>query len=314
MHSSRFDLTGNNILLVNWVLTQLSMHSIEPVSSSVSFSSPELGDRVGADQESCFQTPDVRLKSSERTSVFLLTRGGTMQRFLIALLLCLGLVSASSQVQAQFLKEVSGYLPAGREMVFHSRVPGNTQLDTIYRISGSFNISGRLVIQEGAEVQFLPNSRILDSTGGKIIANGFTGLNRRIIFRGQPVNQNSVEWGHFLVLPGADSVFFANVHFINFRKGNTVDNKLIYGVGPTEAARSIAITQLSNGTGGVMTTFSQRTWVWDAIVDGSQALYRGGAFAFLQAPTNSYFQTDDGRLALVRGQVGRLTIRDAPSQ
>lgn len=234
-----------------------------------------------------------------------------MQRFLIALLLCLGLVTSASQVQAQFLKEVSGYLPAGREMVFFSRVPGNTQLDTIYRISGSFNISGRLVIQEGAEVQFLPNSRILDSAGGKIIANGFTGLNRRIIFRGQPVNQNSVEWGHFLVLPGADSVFFANVHFFNFRKGNTVDNKLIYGVGPVEAARSIAITSLSNGTGGVMTTFSQKTWIWDAIVDGSMALYRGGAFAFLQAPQNSFFNGDDGRLALERAQVGRLTIRDS---
>lgn len=234
-----------------------------------------------------------------------------MQRFLIALLLCLGLVTIASESQAQYLVDISGYLPAGRTRVLSSRVPGNTQLDTIYRISGTYSVAGRLVIQEGAEVQFLPNGRIVDSTGGKIIANGFTGLNRRIVFRGQHVNPNSVEWGHFLVLPGADSVFFANVHFIDFRKRNTVDNALIYGVSPDQAAKSIAITQLSNGVGGVMTTFSQKTWVWDAIVDGSSALYRGGAFAFIQAPQNSYFNSDDGRLALERGQVGRLTIRDA---
>jgi predicted outer membrane repeat protein len=234
-----------------------------------------------------------------------------MQRFLIALLLCLGLVTAASEVQAQFLVQVSGYLPAGRTRVFASRVPGNTQLDTIYQISGTYSVAGRLVVQEGAEVQFLPNSRIMDSTGGKIIANGFTGLNRRIVFRGQHVNQNSVEWGHFLILPGADSAFFANVHFIDFKKSNTVDKALIYGTSPTQAANSIAITSLSNGVGGVLTTFSQRTWIWDAIVDGSQALYRGGSFAFLQAPSQSYFPGDDGRLALERTQVGRLTIRDS---
>lgn len=234
-----------------------------------------------------------------------------MQRFLIALLLCLGLVTTASEVQAQFLVEISGYLPAGRERVLHSRVPNNSQLDTIYRVSGTLSVAGRLVIQEGAEVQFLPNGRIVDSTGGKIIANGCEGLSRRIVFRGQPVNANSVEWGHFLILPGADSAFFANVHFINFRKRNTVDNKLIYGINATEAARSLAITNLSNGTGGVMTTFSQKTWIWDAIVDGASAIYRGGAFAFLQAPANSYFPGDDGRYALERGQVGRLTIRDA---
>jgi hypothetical protein len=285
------------------------MHSID-TATSMKPCSQEQGIAVGADQNGCLMTPDMRFKSSERISAFLLTRGGTMQRFLIALLLCLGLMTAASEVQAQFLVEISGYLPAGRERVLHSRVPGNAQLDTIYRVSGTLSVAGRLVIQEGAEVQFFPNGRIVDSTGGKIIANGCAGLARRIIFRGQPINQNSVEWGHFLVLPGADSVFFANVHFINFRKSNTVDNKLIYGINPTEAANSLAITRVSNGVGAVLTTFSRRVWIWDAIVDNCQALYRGGAFAFLQAPSQSYFPGDDGRLALRDGQVGRLTIRD----
>lgn len=287
------------------------MHLKNSASSIATSGSSEQGHAVAAGLESCLMAPDVRLKSSERTFVFLFTRGGTMQRFFIALLLCLGLVTTASEVQAQFLVEISGYLPAGRTRVLHSRVPNNSQLDTIYRVSGTLSIAGRLVIQEGAEVQFLPNGRVVDSTGGKIIANGFTGLQRRIIFRGQPVNANSVEWGHFLILPGADSAFFANVHFINFRKLNTVDNKLIYGPAALEAARSLAITQVSNGVGAVMTTFSPRTWILDAIVDSSRALYRGGAFAFLQAPANSAFSVDDGREALELKRVVDLTIRDS---
>ena len=124
-----------------------------------------------------------------------------MQRFLIALLLCVGFVSIGTNAEAQFVKNVSGYLLPGRTDIFFPRVPGNTALDTIYQISGNYNVSGTLIIQEAAEVRFLPNSRIMDSSGGKIIANGFAVLQRRIIFRGQPVNSASVEWGHFLILP-----------------------------------------------------------------------------------------------------------------
>ena len=49
-----------------------------------------------------------------------------------------------------------------------------------------------LIVMAGAEVHFLPNSRIIDSTCGKIIANGYTGNFQRILFRGEPVNANSV--------------------------------------------------------------------------------------------------------------------------
>ncbi|MEO6939809.1 MAG: FlgD immunoglobulin-like domain containing protein [Candidatus Kapaibacterium sp.] len=233
-----------------------------------------------------------------------------MQRFLIALLLCLGLVSLAGNAEAQYTKVVSGYLTPGQTNVFYPRVPGNTALDTIYIISGSYSVSGTLSIQQGAEIRFLPNSRIVDSAGGKIIANGFAGLAKQITFRGQPVNANSIEWGHFLVLPGADSVFFANCKFVNFRKLNTVDNKYIYGVTSTALTNSNEIMRVSNGTGAVMTTFSAKTYLYDIVVDSCLAMYRGGAFAFLQAPALSYFPADDGRLALANSQVRRLLIRD----
>ena len=150
-----------------------------------------------------------------------------MQRFLIALFISLGFMSIAQDSQAQWLQDVSGYLLPGKTKVFYARTPNNSQTDTIYRISGYYNVSGRLVIQPGAEVHFLPDSRILDSTGGKIIANGFdrsfvnpiTGapvLQNRIQIRGFNINSNSYEWGHILVLPGADSVYFANVRFALF--------------------------------------------------------------------------------------------------
>jgi predicted outer membrane repeat protein len=238
------------------------------------------------------------------------TRLKGMQRFLIAFFLCLGFVSLAGNAQAQFVKYVTGYLLPTQTNVFYPRDLSNSSTDTIYVISGVYSISGRLEIREGAEVRFLPNSRIVDSTGGKIIANGFTGLQRRIYLHGMPVNSNSVEWGHILVLPGADSVIFANVRFSNFKKLNTVDKLYIYGVNPTALINANEIIRVSNGTGAVMTTFSARTYIYDAIVDSCQAIYRGGAFAFLQAPSQSYFPADDGRLALANSQVRRLIIRD----
>ncbi len=246
----------------------------------------------------------------------LLSNGGYMQRFLIALFISLGFLSIAQESKAQYIVDVSGYLLPGQTRTFYARTPNNTQTDTIYRISGYYNISGKLIIQPGAEVHFLSDSRMLDSTGGKIIANGFDRSNpnilqNRILIRGINVNSKSYEWGHIVVLPGADSVFFANVRFAFMRKKESLDNVLCYG-NTTGAPlnNSLAIIQASNGVGGVMTTFSQKTWLYDVIVDSCQAIYKGGAFAFLQAPSNSYFPSDDGRFALVNHQVRKLLIRD----
>lgn len=238
-----------------------------------------------------------------------------MQRFVIALCLILGTLGFFRDANAQYIKEVGGYIQPSQTVTFYSRTPGVSITDTIYRISGTLSISGKLVIQEGAEVHFLPHSRMIDSAGGKIIANGFAGLQRRIQMRGVNVNAFSREWGHILVLPGADSVYFANVRFAYFVKRDSVDRTLIYGVAdipPNDMrlSNSLAINTVANGTGGVLTTFSANTHLYDIIVDSCTAIYRGGAFAFLEAPAASYFPDDDGRLALANGQVRRLLIRD----
>ncbi len=244
----------------------------------------------------------------------LLTRGGNMQRLLIALLFSFVFLGIIQESKAQRIVDVSGYLLPGQTRTFYSRTPNNSQTDTIYRISGNYSISGKLIVQEGAEVHIIQGGRIVDSVGGKIIANGFTGLRRRIQFRGVNINNNSYEWGHIVVLPGADSVFFANCRFAYFRKKESIDNQFIYGTvdipGNPKLTNSLALMRASNGTGGVMVTFSPRTYLYDVQVDSCQAIYRGGAFAFLQAPSDSYFPGDDGRMALVNRQVRRLWIRD----
>ncbi|HZV13078.1 MAG TPA: hypothetical protein VFA55_07665, partial [Candidatus Kapabacteria bacterium] len=46
--------------------------------------------------------------------------------------------------------------------------------DTLYQVSGDYIIdSGAvLVVAPGTTVEFLPNGRVIDSVGGKIIADG----------------------------------------------------------------------------------------------------------------------------------------------
>ncbi len=234
-----------------------------------------------------------------------------MYRYLTAFIVFIGLATFAGQLQAQRLIPISGYLPAGQTKVFPPRTPQNSATDTIFEISGDYHVAGTLIVQEGAEVWFLPNSRIIDTAGGKIIANGCAGLNRRILFRGAGINANSVEWGHFIILPNSDSAYFSNVRFTNFRKRNTVDVTLLYSptADPTHAAFNAAINNAINGNGGVISTFSQKTFIYNAIVDSSQTSFRGGAFAFLQAPVG-WPVPDDGRLALANRQVANLTIRD----
>ncbi len=261
------------------------------------------------DQDTNFYNTD-RGATTRRGSMFL-TNGGSMYRYLTAFIVLLGLGALAQQAQAQHIVTVSGYLSAGSTREFFPRVPSNTALDTIYQISGNFDIAGTLRIDQGAEVDFLPNSRVIDSAGGKIVANGFTGLQNRILFRGLRINANSVEWGHFVILPGADSAYFANVRFVNFMKRNTVDVTLLYSPfsDPADAAFNGEMNNDINGVGACIATFSHNTWIYDAIVDSCQASFAGGAFAFLQAPFGFPFR-DDGRMALLNRQVAMLTIRD----
>ena len=44
--------------------------------------------------------------------------------------------------------------------------------DTLYQVAGHYQVAGFLIIEPGTTVEFLPNSRLIDSVGGKIIADG----------------------------------------------------------------------------------------------------------------------------------------------
>ena len=118
----------------------------------------------------------------------------------------------------------------------------------------------------------------------------------KIYFRGQPENNFSREWGHILVLPGARAAFFRNVVFEGFRKDTTVDRTAIYDNNQTNAdwpAINNAMRLLTNGGGGVITTFSSRTWILNCEFNNNMARYRGGAIQFLQTP-DGFPISDDG--------------------
>ncbi|MCX6140896.1 MAG: T9SS type A sorting domain-containing protein [Candidatus Kapabacteria bacterium] len=87
-----------------------------------------------------------------------------MQRWFRLSSLLLVLTTAFNVALSQGYVEVRGSLPPGSVRVFVR--------DTIYRISGSYTIGGTLLIEPGTRVEFLPNGRLVDSTGGRIIADG----------------------------------------------------------------------------------------------------------------------------------------------
>lgn len=99
-----------------------------------------------------------------RTKHKVFTTGGCMQRWFRLSSLLLVLTAAFSVVRAQDYVDVRGSLPPGAVRVFVR--------DTVYRISGTYTIGGTLVIEPGTRVEFLPNGRLIDSTGGRIIADG----------------------------------------------------------------------------------------------------------------------------------------------
>ncbi len=286
-----------------------------------------------------------------------------MQRLLKALLLLVAFALLGEVALAQPNSVfVSGRLPQGTLRVFTK--------DTIYRVAGQYVVSGTLLIEPGTTVEFLPNGRLIDSVGGKIIADGeleaiwngnrsivnsypdrycdvnymtatvsstgkpeitspgpnwtnyvprilFYYANRRgdcaqdanllnteyqrnvtrapITFRGRPVNQNSPEWGHIVILPGADSAIFRNCTFVNFRKDTTViGNAEFYtpsaaaGYNGTQVLAGFSLNdqlrRITGGGGGAMTVFSSKTWLLDCRFDSNFARFHGGAVQFLQAP------------------------------
>lgn len=116
----------------------------------------------------------------------------------------------------------------------------------------------------------------------------------KIRFIGQPFNNFSYEWGHIVILPGARAAFFRNCEFEGFKKDTTVDRTPFYvenGANfgwalniPNWTTVNNEIKKLTNGSGGVITTFSTRTWILNSKFANNRARFKGGAVQFLQAP------------------------------
>jgi predicted outer membrane repeat protein len=134
-------------------------------------------------------------------------------------------------------------------------------------------------------------------------ANGTSGniTPAQIQFYGQTATNDSREWGHIVVLPGARTAFFRNCSFENFKKDITVDT--LYYFDNTDLAHTLSASDLralngellkmSNGGGGAITTFSSRTWIVDCEFNKNFARNRGGAVQILQAPTSMFYTNRD---------------------
>ena len=290
-----------------------------------------------------------------------------MRRFLKALLLLVMSAVVGQSALAQPIAQIAGRLGQTEYRVLTK--------DTLYQVAGDYHVSGLLIIEPGTTVEFLPDGRLIDSVGGKIIADGeldaiwdrntaavgsytnrycdldyvrdhvnisgrpeftaqggpngspnwvnyashllfyyanhlqgcATDPNRRltqytrdvrrapIIFRGRPINQNSEELGHIVILPGADTAVFRNVQFVNFRKDTgVVRNQQFYNPQAAQGYDNQQIVsadilnkqmrRLTSGGGGAITTFSSKTWILNSRFDSNMARYHGGALQLLQSP------------------------------
>jgi len=111
------------------------------------------------------KTDFKKLYNSNVVSSFL-PNGGFMQRlFRLALWLTLAFTAYDGYAQGvRPVAEVSGRVSPGEVRVFLR--------DTTYRVNGNYTIGGTLIIEPGTTVEFTDNGRMIDSTGGRIIADG----------------------------------------------------------------------------------------------------------------------------------------------
>jgi len=152
-------------------------------------------------------------------------------------------------------------------------------------------------------IRFQPWRRLFGVTPNIPVNNA----TRRIVFRGQPINDYSREWGHIIVMPGARAAFFRDVDFKDFRKDTTVDKKFLYDTAGVALAAQSSILQLNdemnkltNGAGGALTSFSERTWLLNCTFTNNIARYRAGALQLLQAPRGAGVYPDTTGLNISR--------------
>lgn len=80
--------------------------------------------------------------------------------------------------------------------------------DSVYQISGTYMVAGTLVIEPGTTIEFLPNgSRIIDSVGGRIIADG----RARSIYSGTSFATTSRQGGGFCYDYSDPAYFLSNL-------------------------------------------------------------------------------------------------------
>lgn len=92
--------------------------------------------------------------------------GGIMQRLIrLCVLMAFAFILSSSSGFAQTQVKISGRIAPGDVRVFVK--------DSTYLIEREYVVGGTLIIEPGTEVYFHPNGRLIDSTGGRIIADGF---------------------------------------------------------------------------------------------------------------------------------------------
>lgn len=100
--------------------------------------------------------------------------------FRLSTLLALFVLATGVSVAQLPVKDVAGRIAQNDVRIFVR--------DTLYRISGPYIVAGSLVIEPGTTVEFLPNGRLIDSVGGRIIADGraranYSGTNYTNVFR-----------------------------------------------------------------------------------------------------------------------------------
>lgn len=151
------------------------------------------------------------------------------------------------------------------------------------------------------------NNALKDNTWERIGGKSVDIVPEQIHFLGQPQNDNSREWGHIIVMPGARAAFFRNCEFKNFKKDVGVDikpyfaahdgvspdslTKVPYQLTPVELTKlNDGFIKLTNGSGGALTTFSSRTWLVNCEFENNFARLRGGAVQVLQSPTSLFIQ------------------------
>jgi len=150
--------------------------------------------------------------------------------------------------------------------------------DSVYIIDRDYVVSGTLIIEPGTTVYFYPQGRIIDSTGGRIIADGYASTSYTANPGGlNPVAPGSIydgysDPGYFLYTSGATKTVSVNTSrdiTVNPSKYNyifnvvfdTLNKKIVNLVDPTDPA--VVGGNYAGNNNWIVVTFEQAI-MWEA--------------------------------------------------